>query len=314
MNNFLFGIYPYIALGVGIMGSVARYDRDPFTWKSSSSQLLRRRQLILGSILFHVGVLVIFLGHFVGLLTPIWVFDTLGISHSAKQILAVAAGGIAGVMALVGALMLFQRRWTDPRIRGTSSFGGGAGSQVGGLLARCPGGLGLARIAGDQDMRHLPQRRAAEPGRVARPFGVDLGLGGGLDRDGGVEKAPDQGLLLGLEASRAKLGRPGFHPAPPRLLQKQRADGDGVRRLAPGDAGLAAGGVVVLGLGGDQRMGHQLAVDDQIGEQRSIHQRYSAGLCWAAAGFARAVTRSRAAATTCGAGASGCRRRERTIW
>lgn len=122
MNNFLFGIYPYIALGVGIMGSIARYDRDPFTWKSSSSQLLRRRQLILGSILFHVGVLVIFVGHFVGLLTPIWVFDALGISHSAKQVLAVAVGGIAGVMALAGALMLFQRRWTDPRIRGTSSF------------------------------------------------------------------------------------------------------------------------------------------------------------------------------------------------
>jgi len=122
MNNFFFGIYPYIALGVGIMGTIARYERDPFTWKSSSSQLLRRRQLVIGSILFHVGVLVIFLGHFVGLLTPIWVFDTLGISHGAKQLLAIVAGGIAGVMALVGGGMLFHRRWTDPRIRQTSSF------------------------------------------------------------------------------------------------------------------------------------------------------------------------------------------------
>ncbi len=122
MHNFLYGIYPYIALGVGIMGTIARYERDPFTWKSSSSQLLRRKQLVIGSVLFHVGVLVIFLGHFVGLLTPIWVFDTLGISHGAKQVLAVVAGGIAGVMALVGGGMLFHRRWTDPRIRRTSSF------------------------------------------------------------------------------------------------------------------------------------------------------------------------------------------------
>lgn len=123
MNDFLFGIYPYIALSVLVLGSVARYERDPFTWKSSSSELLRRRrQLIVGSVLFHVGVLVIFFGHLVGLLTPIWIFDMLGISHGAKQLLAVIVGGVAGVMALVGGLLLFHRRWTDPRIRNTSSF------------------------------------------------------------------------------------------------------------------------------------------------------------------------------------------------
>ncbi|MBP3124720.1 respiratory nitrate reductase subunit gamma [Thalassospira sp. ER-Se-21-Dark] len=122
MHNFLFGIYPYIALSVLIIGSIARYERDPFTWKTSSSQLLRRRQLMLGSVLFHVGVLVIFFGHLVGLLTPIWIFDALGITHGAKQTLAVVAGGIAGVMALIGGLMLFHRRMTDPRIRKTSSF------------------------------------------------------------------------------------------------------------------------------------------------------------------------------------------------
>ena len=96
MHNFLFGVYPYIALTVLVVGSIARYERDPFTWKSSSSQLLRRKQLIAGSILFHVGVLTIFAGHFVGLLTPIALFDALGISHGAKQTLAIVAGGIAG--------------------------------------------------------------------------------------------------------------------------------------------------------------------------------------------------------------------------
>lgn len=122
MHQFVYGIYPYIALTVLLVGSVARYERDPFTWKSSSSQLLRRRQLVIGSVLFHVGVLVIFFGHLVGLLTPIAVFDLLGISHGAKQILAVVAGGIAGVMALVGGGMLLHRRLFDARIRATSSF------------------------------------------------------------------------------------------------------------------------------------------------------------------------------------------------
>lgn len=122
MHNFLFGIYPYIALSVLIIGSIARYERDPFTWKSSSSQLLRRKQLVVGSILFHVGVLIVFFGHLVGLLTPIAIFDFIGISHGAKQLMAMVVGGVAGVMALVGGGMLFHRRWTDPRIRKNSSF------------------------------------------------------------------------------------------------------------------------------------------------------------------------------------------------
>ena len=122
MNQFLFGTYPYIALTVLLIGSIARYERDPFTWKSSSSQLLRRKQLIVGSVLFHVGVLTIFGGHLVGLLTPVWIFDALGISHTAKQILAMTAGGIAGIMALVGGTMLLMRRLGDPRIAKNSSF------------------------------------------------------------------------------------------------------------------------------------------------------------------------------------------------
>tara|TARA_R110002096_G_scaffold119038_12_gene257846 strand:- start:209 stop:910 length:702 start_codon:yes stop_codon:yes gene_type:complete len=122
MQFFLFGIYPYIALSVLLVGSIARYERDPFTWKSSSSQLLRRKQLIMGSILFHVGILTIFAGHFIGLLTPIWIFDALGFTHAGKQLMAVIAGGIAGVFALVGGLMLLNRRLGDSRIRKTSSF------------------------------------------------------------------------------------------------------------------------------------------------------------------------------------------------
>jgi nitrate reductase gamma subunit len=122
LNTLVFGIYPYICLAVLALGSIIRYDHEPYTWRSGSSQLLRRRQLVMGSILFHVGVLLIFAGHFVGLLTPIAVFDAMGISHGAKQLLAVVAGGIAGVMALIGGTMLLHRRLADPRIRSTTSF------------------------------------------------------------------------------------------------------------------------------------------------------------------------------------------------
>ena len=76
-----------------------------------------------GSNLFHIGILMIAAGHFVGLLTPIWVFDILGVSHSFKQMLANVAGGTAGLMCFVGISLLTHRRLFDPRIRANSSFG-----------------------------------------------------------------------------------------------------------------------------------------------------------------------------------------------
>lgn len=123
LDQALFGFYPYIALAVLAIGSVLRFDREQYTWRTGSSQLLRRKQLVLGSILFHVGILLIFVGHLVGLLTPMIVWETLGVTHGAKQMLAIIAGGVAGAMCLVGGLLLLHRRLFDPRIRATSTFG-----------------------------------------------------------------------------------------------------------------------------------------------------------------------------------------------
>lgn len=122
LNNALFGIYPYICLSVFLVGSLIRFDREQYGWRSQSSQLLRRRELIWGSNLFHVGILVILVGHTGGLLTPVAVFEALGISHTAKQWTAMIVGGIAGLMCLAGLLMLLHRRLSDPRIRRNSSF------------------------------------------------------------------------------------------------------------------------------------------------------------------------------------------------
>ncbi|HRC25839.1 MAG TPA: respiratory nitrate reductase subunit gamma [Alphaproteobacteria bacterium] len=119
---FLFQILPYIALAVLLLGSIVRFDRDPYSWRSKSSQLLRKKQLMWGSNLFHIGILVVLAGHAVGLLTPIAVFDALGISHGFKQILAMGVGGVAGMLCLIGLLILLHRRLADPRIRANSSF------------------------------------------------------------------------------------------------------------------------------------------------------------------------------------------------
>jgi len=121
LNTLLFGYYPYIAISVFFIGSLARYDRDQYTWRTGSSQFLRADELRLGSNLFHIGILLLFVGHFVGLLTPPAVYHALGLSTSAKQILAVIAGGVFGGVCLKGIIILIRRRLTDARIRATSS-------------------------------------------------------------------------------------------------------------------------------------------------------------------------------------------------
>jgi len=120
VNQFLFGIYPYVALAVFLTGSLLRFERDQYTWRAGSSQLLRHRQLRLGSNLFHVGILGIFFGHLVGLLTPVTVWHALGITPSAKQMLAIVAGGVFGLLCLAGMLLLISRRAGDARVRATT--------------------------------------------------------------------------------------------------------------------------------------------------------------------------------------------------
>ncbi|MDE2184607.1 MAG: respiratory nitrate reductase subunit gamma [Alphaproteobacteria bacterium] len=145
VNTFLFGIYPYICFSVFLIGSVIRFDREQYTWRSQSSQLLRRRQLIWGSNLFHVGILMLLFGHTGGLLTPVAVFEALGISHTAKQLTAIVIGGVAGTMCLVGLVMLLHRRLMDPRIRRTSSFADIAVLAI--LLAQLSLGLGSIHVS-----------------------------------------------------------------------------------------------------------------------------------------------------------------------
>ena len=116
LDNALFGLYPYVCLSVFLLGSLIRFDRDQYTWKSDSSQLLRTGQLRLGSNLFHVGVLFLFFGHTVGMLTPHFLYEPF-ISAGAKQLLAMVSGGLFGVLGFVGVTILLHRRLSDERIR-----------------------------------------------------------------------------------------------------------------------------------------------------------------------------------------------------
>ena len=119
LHQFFFGYYPYICLTVFVLGSILRYDREQYTWKSDSSQLLRKKGMRIGNNLFHIGIILLFFGHLIGLLTPHEVYRHV-ISAGAKQLLAILAGGVFGTICFIGMTMLIIRRLFDRRIRATS--------------------------------------------------------------------------------------------------------------------------------------------------------------------------------------------------
>ncbi len=121
LNQLLFGIYPYIAFAVFLVGSLIRYDRDQYTWKTGSSQMLEGKKLKVGSRLFHIGIIMILIGHFVGLLTPHQVWDALSVTAAFKQKVAMGAGGLFGVICFIGLSILIHRRLTNARVKANTS-------------------------------------------------------------------------------------------------------------------------------------------------------------------------------------------------
>lgn len=119
LHHLAFGIYPYIAVLVMVLGSILRYDRDQYSWKANSSQLLRSKGMRVGSNLFHIGIILLFFTHLVGLLMPESIYH-LFMTTEAKQMMAMIGGGILGGICFIGLTILLVRRMTDKRIRATS--------------------------------------------------------------------------------------------------------------------------------------------------------------------------------------------------
>lgn len=123
LHYFVFAIYPYIALSIFLLGSLVRFEREQYTWRSESSQLLKRGNLRVGSICFHLGILSLFATHMVGLLTPVEVYHAFGLTTEAKQLMAIVGGAGLGLLCFLGLVILLHRRFTEPRLRAVTSLG-----------------------------------------------------------------------------------------------------------------------------------------------------------------------------------------------
>ena len=105
-------IAPYVTIAILVVGTWWRYRYDKFGWTTRSSQLYESRLLRIGSPLFHFGILVVIIGHVIGLLIPESWTSAVGLSEQGYHLQAVALGSIAGIATLGGAAILVYRRRT----------------------------------------------------------------------------------------------------------------------------------------------------------------------------------------------------------
>ncbi|MBO1199661.1 respiratory nitrate reductase subunit gamma [Staphylococcus simiae] len=121
LNQFLWVIYPYLCLAIFIFGHLVRYRYDQFSWTAKSSELIEKKRLMWGSLLFHLGIIPVFFGHVVGLLIPKSWMEAFGVTEHLYHIGAVYIGSIFGIITLIGMFLLTARRVTTKSIRRLSS-------------------------------------------------------------------------------------------------------------------------------------------------------------------------------------------------
>lgn len=121
LNQFLWVIYPYLCVAIFVLGHIARYRYDQFSWTAKSSEFIEKKQLKWGSLLFHLGIIPVAAGHFVGLVIPASWLEGMGVNNHIYHIGAVYIGSIFGFMVLIGMILLTFRRVSIKNIRRLSS-------------------------------------------------------------------------------------------------------------------------------------------------------------------------------------------------
>ncbi len=119
LESFLFGVFPYIAVAIMIVGLIWRYLTNQFSYSSVSSQFLENRQLFWGSVPWHYGIILVLLGHLVGVLFPKNVTGFAGVPVRLYILEGTALG--LSIMLLVGLVVLIFRRGATDNVRNVTS-------------------------------------------------------------------------------------------------------------------------------------------------------------------------------------------------
>ncbi|GAA1396623.1 respiratory nitrate reductase subunit gamma [Luteococcus peritonei] len=116
MDTFLWGMLPYACITLLIVGTIYRYRNDQFGWTTRSSQLYESKILKIASPLFHFGILMVLVGHFMGLVIPKSWTDAVGISQHHYHLFALGGGLVAAAATIIGLVMLIYRRRTTGEV------------------------------------------------------------------------------------------------------------------------------------------------------------------------------------------------------
>lgn len=121
LNQFVWVIFPYLCIVIFIVGHIFRYRYDQFNWTAKSSEFIEKKRLMVGSLLFHIGIIPVIMGHIAGLGIPKSWMSALGVSEHLYHTGALFIGGFFGFVTLTGMILLTSRRFTLRTIRQLSS-------------------------------------------------------------------------------------------------------------------------------------------------------------------------------------------------
>jgi len=111
INLLAFGVWPYVALAIFVVGMIWRWRNDQYGWTTRTSELSEKKILWWASPMFHVGVLMVVFGHVIGLIIPKSWTTAMGVSEHTYHLMAVGLGTVAGLVLLAGVVGLVLRRF-----------------------------------------------------------------------------------------------------------------------------------------------------------------------------------------------------------
>ncbi|WP_066062363.1 respiratory nitrate reductase subunit gamma [Neobacillus soli] len=119
---FWWTIFPYICGAILIVGAFYRFIFRGKSLYAPSTEIFEKKWLRMGSVIFHYGIIFAFIGHVMGVLIPIGVYEALGINEHFYHFGAIAGGGVAGLMVVFGLVVMIARKLSFPKVRVHTTF------------------------------------------------------------------------------------------------------------------------------------------------------------------------------------------------
>jgi len=119
---FWWVILPYIVGTILVLGTLYRFAYRQMSWAAPSTEIHEKKWLRIGSVCFHYGILFAFIGHVMGILIPRGFYLALGISDEVYHAFAIIGGAFAGLLVVIGLVILLIRKIIHTRVRLHSTF------------------------------------------------------------------------------------------------------------------------------------------------------------------------------------------------